>query len=281
VGPKFAVLHKGAFQTPPWYAAISVREGGPIVGRYGMKLIPLIAISLITLFASTGWAQQSAVVPPQQVTPQADNVRPAPARYLGTIFGWQTTITVASIDMEGQIHGSLTSCPNEIRRQYGLQCATVDFNTQRGEDSLPEHIAPRPITNDSSATNDYTQIRACGDDLCTRVSRMIGREDGKGDEKVEVNITLVKQAAQATPETEQPPSLATAGFAQPGMPPIPPGASPTQLGRPPLGPPGFAPPGMPPMPSGVSPRRAGSPPLPPTIPPASGPLPAATPLSPN
>jgi len=276
---KFCCAAQGSISNPAVVRCNSVSGTVVSLERYRMKRI-LVAIALITLIASTGWAQQPTVAPAQQETSQADNVRLAPGRYLGMIFGWWTTVTVASIDMEGQIHGRLTSCPNAIRRQYGVQCAIVDFNTERGEDGLPEHIAPRPITNDSGATNDYTRIKACGENLCIRVSRMIGREDGKGDERVEVNITLVKQAGQAEPETEQPSSLAPPGFAPPGTPLMPPGASPTQVGRPPLQPPGFAPSGMPPMLPGASPRRAGSPPLPPTIPPApAGSI--VTPLSPN
>jgi hypothetical protein len=223
-----------------------------------MNLPLAIVVSFIILISSAGWAQQPPVASAQQMTSQAGL---APGRYLGMIFGWQTTVTVVSTDVDGQIHGSLTSCPNEIRRQYGLQCATVEFNTQRGEDGLPEHIAPRPISNDSSATNDYTGIRACGDDLCIHVSRMIGREDGTGDEKVDVNVTLVKQATEAAPTTEQFPSVTPSGLASPGMPPMPSGTPLTQMGRPPLAPPGFAPPKMSPMPPGVSSTHPGSPPL--------------------
>lgn len=234
-----------------------------------MNLSLSIVLSFITLIPSAGWAQQSPMASTQQVTSQAGL---APGRYLGMIFGWQTTITVVSTDVEGQIHGSLTSCPNEIRRRYGLQCATVEFNTQRGEDGLPEHIAPRPITNDSSATNDYTRIRACGDDLCIHVSRMIGREDGEGDEKVDVNITLVQQATEAAPDAGQLPSAIPPGLASPGMPPMPSGAPLTQVGQSPLAPPGFASPKM-------SPMHPGPPPLG-SFPPVPAPQ-TVTPLSPK
>jgi hypothetical protein len=196
-----------------------------------MHLLASIFSSLIAIIPIAGWAQQPA--------PQDDHLPLVPGRYLGMIFNWQATVTVDSFDEKGQIHGSLTSCPNEIRRKYGLQCMTVEFNTRPGEDGLPEHIAPRPITDDSSATNDYTRIKACGEDLCTHVSRMLGREDGKGDEKVDVDIKLVKQSAEATPAAEQPPPapipLAPPTFARPAMPAVP--GMPSTHAVPPLLPP--------------------------------------------
>jgi hypothetical protein len=190
-----------------------------------VKLIASTIFSVIAIIPIAGWAQQPALDSAQHMAPQVDKVPPAPGRYLGMIFNWPTTVTVASVDKEGQIHGSLTSCPNEMRRKYGLQCSTVEFNTRPGKDGLPEHIAPRPITNDSSATNDYSRIEACGGDLCTHVSRMIGREDGKGDEKVDVDIKLMKQAADAAPTAEQPPPapmpIAPPTFTRPAMPAVP------------------------------------------------------------
>jgi hypothetical protein len=244
-----------------------------------MKLLLSVICSVIAIIPITGWAQQPAPDSAQPMSPRDDKGPPAPGRYAGRILTWQTTVTVVSIDKEGQIHGSLTSCPNEIRRRFGLQCSTVEFNTRPGEDGLPEHIAPRPITNDSSATNDYSGIRACGEDLCTRVSRMVGREDGKGDEKVDVDIKLVKQAAGTAPDGEQTPPasmpFAPPSFARPGMPGVS-GGPPTQAGSPPLPPPMFARPGMPGA-SGMPPTRAGPPPLPQAHPIAPTPQDAAPP----
>jgi hypothetical protein len=249
-----------------------------------MRLLPSLICSVIAIIIPiAGWAQQPAPASAQPAGPQDDKAPPAPGRYIGTIFTWQTTVTVASVDKEGQIRGSLTSCPNEIRRRYGLQCSTVEFNSRPGGDGLPEHIAPRPITNDSSASNDYSRIRACGEDLCTSVSRMVGREDGKGDEKVDVDIKLAKQAAGTAPTAEQTPPappmpFAPPGFARPGMPLVS-GAPPTQAGPPPLPPPMFARPGMPGV-SGMPPTQAGPPPLPPA--PAVTPTPQdAAPPSPK
>jgi hypothetical protein len=235
--------------------------------------------SVIAFIPIAGWAQQSAVDSAQPMGLRDDKVPLAPGRYIGIIFTWQTTVTVDSLDNEGQIHGSLTSCPNEMRRRYGLQCSTVEFNTRPGEDGLPERVAPRPITSDSSTTSDYSRIRACGEDLCTRVSRMVGREDGKGDEKVEVDIKLVKQAAGAAPTPEQtlpaPMPLAPPTIARPGMPDVS-GMPPGQAGPPPLTPPTFARPRMPDV-SGMPPTRAGPPLLPPAPPVAPTPQDAAPP----